>query len=757
MNRIRSFILGTAALSLFSCAPFLERGEWVDETYDALLSVVSDRENRGGYAAFDCDNTSILHDVTHTLMVYQIENLCFAVAPEHIFTDGLERTDFVLDGPGLTAAQMGASLAGEYRHLKARLDSGETLDDIHSDELYLDFRARFLAFYKAIGKNYSYGELCLWEPSLAAGFSREELHRLGKKSIDYSLSLGEARNEEWVSPDGRWRGVAEKGIVVTADMKNLYKSLRRAGITPYIVSASPEWIVELLACDAEKGFGLSSDQVFGVRFDENPDGSWCYRDGYPQPFKEGKVALIDSLIAPRHGGREPVLVAGDSEGDVAMLTAYPQMQVGLIMNQYREGQIRLLASRRDGRYVSQPVCITQEHRLHRYLEQMPSRAGGCYHSYEVAPGVDTPAPKGFKPFYIGHYGRHGSRYHTPKMISRYYPRFLLAADSLGVLTNTGRRVLSRMLEIYRAHEGHSGDLSKRGAGEHLGIGGRMGSRFSEVFLGRDSVMAIATHYPRCRESMQNYLSGLGAAVKLNAISANSGERYFDLLSHEYIGQKELFREINQWQYEARAERIDPSGMQERLFTDGFVPDSIQQVIKGIFIYGCQEEDLDFPEEGRLFSFFTDDELFDQWSIYSDVVYAEMAGSVEYGDRIVPVAKGLLSDIIDKADKAVAGNDVAANLRFGHDNGLVPLLFLMGVEGYTVRAPFDGAWKLWSSSQRTPMASNLHMVFYRNKEGDVLVKLLFNEQETCIADLQPDEGPYYSWNKLKSHLESRVFS
>ena len=41
------------------------------------------------------------------------------------------------------------------------------------------------------------------------------------------------------------------------------------------------------------------------------------------------------------------------------------------------------------------------------IAAMPERAGGIYHSYEYLPGPAVPAPKGYVPFYISHYGRHG--------------------------------------------------------------------------------------------------------------------------------------------------------------------------------------------------------------------------------------------------------------------------------------------------------------------------------------------------------------
>ena len=51
----------------------------------------------------------------------------------------------------------------------------------------------------------------------------------------------------------------------------------------------------------------------------------------------------------------------------------------------------------------------------------------------------------------------------------------------------------------------------------------------------------------------------------------------------------------------------------------------------------------------------------------------------------------------------------------------------------------------------PMASNLQMIFYRNRKGDVLVKLLRNEVETTIPALRSVSGPYYRWDDLRGYL------
>ena len=100
------------------------------------------------------------------------------------------------------------------------------------------------------------------------------------------------------------------------------------------------------------------------------------------------------------------------------------------------------------------------------------RSGSNYYAY---PGPLqeslTPAPQNYTPYYISHYGRHGSRYLIND--SDYDKAFkaLGRADSLGKLTSYGKDVLRRVAllrdEAYLRH----GELTLRGAEQHQAIGG----------------------------------------------------------------------------------------------------------------------------------------------------------------------------------------------------------------------------------------------------------------------------------------------
>ena len=66
----------------------IQGGSWDPQVQAALNGLMSNC-GKGSYAVFDFDQTSIVHDITQALWVYQIEHLCFADAPIHDFFDGI--------------------------------------------------------------------------------------------------------------------------------------------------------------------------------------------------------------------------------------------------------------------------------------------------------------------------------------------------------------------------------------------------------------------------------------------------------------------------------------------------------------------------------------------------------------------------------------------------------------------------------------------------------------------------------------------
>ena len=130
------------------------------------------------------------------------------------------------------------------------------------------------------------------------------------------------------------------------------------------------------------------------------------------------------------------------------------------------------------------------------------RSGSNYLAYETPTKKLTPAPKGYEPFYINHYGRHGSRWLIGENDYKRPLATLREAHEAGELTALGEDVLQRFERFYPTTINRLGDLTTVGERQHHGIGKRMTERFPEVFKGKAEVDARSTVVIRCILSME---------------------------------------------------------------------------------------------------------------------------------------------------------------------------------------------------------------------------------------------------------------
>ena len=347
--------LAVFCLTVVSCRPSavtLQEEGWAPRVREALDCLLADcgkcspdyDASVRPYAVFDFDNTTIINDIAQTLLVYQIENRRFAIAPEDFYTVLTESLpDLDMDfGNGLTPRMLAEDLARDYAFLCTCTD----LEEMRQSGQYLDFRAKL--WYYSSSTDLAFPESpfgCVWIISMLEGMTRAEVTALTRESVDFWMSQPSMWRERWDSPDGNVSVTVPKGLAFTPEMKELYAALRSSGIDVYVCSASFETIVEAVACTPEYGLNLDESCVFGIR--PAPTGDEYFKavadSSYAQPYRTGKVECILSQMAPAHGGHGPVLVAGDSNGDYAMLTQFPDLKVGLIIECLRSGSIGELA------------------------------------------------------------------------------------------------------------------------------------------------------------------------------------------------------------------------------------------------------------------------------------------------------------------------------------------------------------------------------------------------------------------------------
>lgn len=398
-----------------------------------------------------------------------------------------------------------------------------------------------------------------------------------------------------------------------------------------------------------------------------------------------------------------------------------------------------------------------------------SRASGLFHRYEFRDIRDTPPPAGYAPFYITHYGRHGSRYQTERK-SFHVLETLQAAKESGILTPAGEDILDRLRPIAEEHEGMYGQLSLLGAEEHQRLARRMYARFPEVF-DRSSVFASdprvrcqSSTIQRCLTSMANFSIALKDEAPQLDFEFSTGDRYMATILHPYAPSEERKKWLASFDRDIVLANVDPARLVALCFADDpktreIVPEPHRFAFE-LFMAANSFQSLVYELGGTsIDDIFTRDELVGLARARSCIHFAHMGNAAEYGYCAVGAAHDLALDIARRAEEAMtSGEKICADLRFGHDSGLLPLVGLIGIEGAGTCAPAAESWITCPTWRGMPMAANLQIILYRKKGAETLAKVLYNEEETALANLEPvAQGPYYRWSDLKTRLETPMDS
>ena len=388
------------------------------------------------------------------------------------------------------------------------------------------------------------------------------------------------------------------------------------------------------------------------------------------------------------------------------------------------------------------------------LKEDLMRVGGNLIPYSHGDLTETPAPKGYKPFYISHYGRHGSR-HTWGM-DRYQLLFDVfgKADSLGILNDKGRAAWEETKLVCASWNGMDGRLSPRGVEEHKAIAHRMVRRYPAVFKGEPHIRANSSTVPRCLVSMAAFTSAMASDRPKAQWSFDSGEKIMEYIGNTGHATPDVSELRNTLKHRVWNFRADSSRAIGRMFTDSLAASALvpsiskfnQALLHVATISRCWDvEDYILPEMD--FNL-----LYQIYSYDAHRTFAKYGDAAEISRDRLASAHLLVDDIVAKADEAIAGGEYAVDLRFGHDYPLHLLTAYLGIEGPGSKLKFDEVDKYWWQWRELCMGSNLQMIFYRNRAGHVLVKFLYQEQERKLRKLESFSGPYYDWETVKANLE-----
>ena len=413
-------------------------------------------------------------------------------------------------------------------------------------------------------------------------------------------------------------------------------------------------------------------------------------------------------------------------------------------------------------------------------------AGSNYLDYDNYPATKqlTPAPKGYVPFYMSHYGRHGSRWliSTDSYTSVTQP--LQKAKKAGKLTPKGEEVLRQVEQFvslpvadyptldgqYSGAQLRLGDLSTVGERQHHGIGRRMVQHFPEIFKQKDVMIdARSTVVNRCILSMMAECEELAAANPTARIHNDVSEAlqyYLNAPRSPFLRSKgRVGRELRR----TPSKRLSPDRLIGELFSDAkWVKDNIQALpfMYNLFevVTNMQSHDTDID----LFSIYTDDEIYEQWRMRNIGWYVDYGPAPLTGGVMPFTQRNLLRNIIETADTI---RHTQATLRFGHEVCVMPLACLLELDSCGVQvSDLDQLDNVWRNYKIFPMACNIQLIFYAPKEkvkrmvngqwsmlnaqDDVLVKALLNEREVSMP-VATTQYPYYKWSDLRKYYLDKL--
>ena len=369
------------------------------------------------------------------------------------------------------------------------------------------------------------------------------------------------------------------------------------------------------------------------------------------------------------------------------------------------------------------ILFTIQGSLFTSFAQTQEQMGGVYYAYPVTETSLAEVTEGYEPFYISHYGRHGSRWLTND--NRYIWVNQHFEDQKN-LTKLGKDVRKRLAKIWKNAKGNGGLLTALGGRQHRGIAKRMYQNFPQLFTAEAQLTAHSSIVPRCKTSMENFVAELKAqnpSIRLEPITREEDMAWIAYTSPE---ERALEGRTNV------PLKISPDRFVKALFKDPSKVDDPAKLLMELHTIASDMQDVEL--DVSLYDLFTPEEM--------QAVYAKNNESmtIVHGDVIenegIPArcAISLWQRIEADAEAAIARDGVGADLRFGHDSNLFRLMTLMGLD--IQGKPMD---------ELLPMAANLQMIFYRNAQGEVLVQLLHNERSMG----------FITWKELKQQVNERI--
>ena len=418
----------------------------------------------------------------------------------------------------------------------------------------------------------------------------------------------------------------------------------------------------------------------------------------------------------------------------------------------------------------------------------PFKSSGLDNIYDFDAQICTAAPKGYEAFYISHYGRHGSRYPYTATVATALLDMLHEAEGKENLSEYGNGLMAR-LELFMEKAGnHIGELTDLGRQQQYRLAGEMAERYPQAFRKGAVVTAQASSSPRSILSMASFCTALARKypsiridqfqgfAETQATAPNMGRNPLRIkgpgLGNPY---RESPAEFMQRRFPEFTETVLGKMFRDPYAALGdrdvqYLMDHIYMLIGGMNSLpdGVRMDfsDIATPETLARMWELDNYQRFCEYIVYTASCCSVFKDIIERADArlaLLDSAAGKLEGRAEgRAEGKAEGKAEGADLRFGHDHVLMSLLMIADIDSFGELPENPDELGLVFQTFRSPMAANLHFVFYRpkNGRGPILTGLSLNGQPARLSaldkelGLSPDESGFYRWDDVKAWFEKR---
>lgn len=270
------------------------RGRWSDDNREALEACLARQHRSAKIAVFDWDNTCIRGDVADSVFHQLALDLAFKFdAPG--FWDWIGEVSLESRVRAAYDLYCGDQRAANRHHLRFRLEQ---------------LRARQIGIEDDTAA-------WAWDSGAFIGWSSHEVRSLAREVIERELER--PIEQERLTLEGEEPIDIAWGLRTRTEMRDLVGVLRESGWEVWVISGTPQWVVEAFA----EMYRVAPERVIGMQR-EIVDRKIALTVAPPVSYGDGKLGAYQARVSRSD---PPLLVAGDSLGDWKLLESAEELRL----------------------------------------------------------------------------------------------------------------------------------------------------------------------------------------------------------------------------------------------------------------------------------------------------------------------------------------------------------------------------------------------------------------------------------------------